>query len=380
MTWHRFKLAGSRQFAGAEAAAVAPVTLNLGDLVERIDGGVQAFAVRFRFNGREFWLTIAQADECLEGPVPPLVAFALPALAPPGPPAFALPALAPPGPPGPPAFAPPGPPAFAPLGAAALAAAPPAPPPPFLTVLVWNAQDWKGGIHRTAANLRRGRALTAMLCTHRPDVVVLLESGEAGKKNEFICEYVVAATRAGGPAYTDPVALGLEEMKTEHDKGVVYFHRATLAVVPSVYPIDPKKERRPVLMLTVGGLGLSFLHAIAQGEAAAQQCVELLRALMHKDSGFRLSLFAGDLNHPPRELRAIRGFDIARTGTNTHHGAAPAELDWGYWARAHSGGRVWTATLVARTPPPYACVVWKGDDAKDAESASDHAAILYTLA
>ncbi|WP_437577373.1 RHS repeat-associated core domain-containing protein [Sorangium sp. So ce887] len=53
-------------------------------------------------------------------------------------------------------------------------------------LLVWNAQDWKDADGITEANLRTGTVLQEMLLAHRPDVVVLLETGVASRENKFL--------------------------------------------------------------------------------------------------------------------------------------------------------------------------------------------------
>jgi hypothetical protein len=73
-----------------------------------------------------------------------------------------------------------------------------------LTLLVWNAQDWKGAARETKANSRRGRVLMGMLLELRPDIVVLLETGLADKPNEYVKGYVEEAVAGAAAAAAAP--------------------------------------------------------------------------------------------------------------------------------------------------------------------------------
>ena len=63
-------------------------------------------------------------------------------------------------------------------------------------LLVWNAQDWKDSEGLSDANRRRGAVLQELLITHDPDVVVLLETGQAGRPNKFIGQFIDEITPA----------------------------------------------------------------------------------------------------------------------------------------------------------------------------------------
>ena len=118
-----------------------------------------------------------------------------------------------------------------------------------LRVLVCNAQDWKYGANESAVSQARGAALMGMLRQLDPHVVVLLETGEAGKENEHIARYAKAAGSPFGIAYSAPVLLPRDAMTTDHDKSAVIFRRADVAVTGcTFYPIASGSERRPMII------------------------------------------------------------------------------------------------------------------------------------
>ncbi len=258
-----------------------------------------------------------------------------------------------------------------------------------LRVLVWNAQDWKYGALQSAASQKRGAALEGMLREHRPDLVVLLETGEAGKGNDHIARHAAAAGKVTGIAYSAPAMLSPEDTKSVHDKSAVYFFRADLPVAGvQSYPIGDE-ERRPMIIVYLKRppVCLVFLHAIAERHAAARQVYDLTMSLRDR----KPSLFAGDLNHEPpappvhamdrpRRVQADAP-QVVSTGLHTHYSSASdeyAELDWGYWVPAFSNGATWTAEGIYETKDEtdQTLIVWKG---AGANGASDHAAILYEL-
>ncbi|WP_438007093.1 RHS repeat-associated core domain-containing protein [Sorangium sp. So ce321] len=197
-------------------------------------------------------------------------------------------------------------------------------------------------------------------------------------------------------SYTEPISMGRDDSVSHHDKAFTYFYKKDIVVEARTFPLG-KGEHRSPLILEFDNRIFAFIHAIANSGASKQQLFEL-RTDMKSTFGEKLQFVGGDLNHKPVDPSLLAGsagpsrrsprnvgktsdFTPLSTGKPTHHGThGESELDWAYVAK---GDAAWPAPT--RIDDASGLPVWKGapeafrrDNLRGLQSASDHAAILYT--